>query len=95
MFQAWQLRFSHLVGYGAKYYAYLLSRAVASWIWQSCFKDDPLNRVQGERYRRQCLAHGGGKPAHTLVADFLQLQPTPDKLAKALVQDIDSQKISL
>lgn len=89
---AWQLRFSHLVGYGAKYYSYLLSRAVASWIWQSCFQDNPLSRVQGEKYRRHCLAHGGGKPARALVADFLEREVTPDNLASALIQDLEIQK---
>ncbi|KAF2901156.1 hypothetical protein ILUMI_05032 [Ignelater luminosus] len=89
---AWQLRFSHLVGYGAKYYSYLMSRALASCIWQNYFKQDPLNRIQGERYRRECLAHGGGKPPRQLVADFLRKQPTSDVLVDSLLKDIDDKQ---
>lgn len=87
---SWQLRFSHLVNYGAKYYSYLVSRAVATKIWQTYFKDDPFSDVAGERYRRECLAHGGGKPPKKLVADFLKEEPTPEVLAEALIKEIDA-----
>ncbi|BES95046.1 mitochondrial intermediate [Nesidiocoris tenuis] len=86
---AWQLRFSHLVGYGAKYYSYLMSRAVASSIWQNIFVDNPFSRRAGERYRRECLGHGGGKPPHLLVRDFLKIDPSPQHLADALINELD------
>ncbi|CAG5102396.1 Similar to MIPEP: Mitochondrial intermediate peptidase (Homo sapiens) [Cotesia congregata] len=86
---AWQLRFSHLVGYGAKYYSYLISRAVASWIWQTYFQKDPLSRSAGEKYRRECLAHGGGKPASKVVSDFLNKEASAGNFANALVNEID------
>lgn len=86
---AWQLRFSHLVGYGAKYYSYLVSRALASSIWQTYFEKDPFSRAQGERYRHECLSHGGIKPPFKLIADFLQKDPTPTLLADSLINEID------
>ncbi|EAT45254.1 AAEL003461-PA [Aedes aegypti] len=87
---AWQLRFSHLVGYGAKYYSYLISRAVASWIWQTYFEKDPLSRSQGEKYRRGCLAYGGGIPSRLLVSNFLGREVTPANLTKSLINEIDA-----
>ncbi|XP_059485004.1 mitochondrial intermediate peptidase [Neocloeon triangulifer] len=87
---AWQLRFSHLVGYGAKYYSYLLSRAIASWIWQQYFEENPFCSDAGERFRRECLAHGGGLPPRQLVAAALGRQVTPQQLASALVRDLEA-----
>ncbi|KAF7397415.1 hypothetical protein HZH68_008637 [Vespula germanica] len=86
---AWQLRFSHLVGYGAKYYSYLISRAIASWIWQTYFQHDPLSRIAGEKYRWECLAHGGGKPPSLLVSDFLHKNANPSNFANSLLNEID------
>uniref|UniRef100_H0V3B2 Mitochondrial intermediate peptidase n=1 Tax=Cavia porcellus TaxID=10141 RepID=H0V3B2_CAVPO len=86
---AWQLRFSHLVGYGAKYYSYLMSRAVASMVWKECFLQDPFNRAAGERYRREVLVHGGGREPMLLVQGMLQKCPSVDDFVDALVSDLD------
>ncbi|XP_019950764.2 mitochondrial intermediate peptidase [Paralichthys olivaceus] len=86
---AWQLRFSHLIGYGAKYYSYLMSRAVASMVWRQCFVQDPLNRDMGERYRREMLAHGGAKEPMLMVEGMLQRRPTIDDFVDALVSELN------
>ncbi|XP_006821288.1 mitochondrial intermediate peptidase-like, partial [Saccoglossus kowalevskii] len=84
---AWQLRFGHLVGYGAKYYSYLLSRAVASSLWHQCFKNNPLNRQVGEDYRRKMLAFGGGEEPSILVQNMLGKELSTSQLVESLIQD--------
>uniref|UniRef100_A0A7N6AHR6 Mitochondrial intermediate peptidase n=1 Tax=Anabas testudineus TaxID=64144 RepID=A0A7N6AHR6_ANATE len=86
---AWQLRFSHLIGYGAKYYSYLMSRAVASMVWKQCFVQDPLNRDMGERYRREMLAHGGAKEPMLMVEGMLKRRPTIEDFVDALVSELN------
>ncbi|XP_076832254.1 mitochondrial intermediate peptidase [Brachyhypopomus gauderio] len=86
---AWHLRFSHLVGYGAKYYSYLMSRAVASMVWTQCFQKDPLNRDTGERYRREMLAHGGGREPVKMVEGMLQRTPSMEDFVHALVSEME------
>lgn len=51
-----------------------------------------MNSSNGEKYRRECLAHGGGKPARQLVADFLGKEVTPENLAQSLVNEIEQKR---
>lgn len=85
---AWQQRFSHLNGYGAKYYSYLWSRAVASRIWHQCFAKDPFSRKMGERYRHTMLAYGGGREPNRLVEDMLEKKLTTSDLVQSLLDDL-------
>jgi len=66
-----------------------VSKALAARTWHEFLSNDPLNRVQGERLRTECLQHGGGKPARQLVSDFLNTSVTPELLASSLIQDIN------
>ncbi|KAG7310386.1 hypothetical protein JYU34_003159 [Plutella xylostella] len=86
---AWQHRFSHLIGYGAKYYSYLISRAIAWSIWKKHFEADPLSRAAGEGLRRGVLRHGGAVPPQVLLRDYLDTEITPEKLANALAEELD------
>lgn len=55
------------------------------------FKQDPFERVMGEKYRAECLAFGGGKPPKMLVKDYLKIdEVTPAVLTKSLVNEIQS-----
>ncbi|XP_013074973.2 mitochondrial intermediate peptidase-like [Biomphalaria glabrata] len=92
---AWQLRFSHLVGYGARYYAYLVSRAVAAQLWHGCFKDDPFSSTMGFHYRNKMLAHGGEKHPRKIVEDMLGQSPTVENLVSALIHDMDENNKTL
>ncbi|CAG0913875.1 unnamed protein product [Notodromas monacha] len=88
----WQLRFSHLVGYGAKYYSYLMSRAVSAWIWSRYFKNDPFDRPGGEAVRYGLLSHGGAVDPRILVESTVGKKVTPEALSNCLVDELKSKR---
>ena len=86
---AWYLRFGHFVGYGAKYYSYLVSKAIASQIWSSYFKEDPFNKANGTKLRECLLKHGGEVPPDLLVENMLGEKLSFEHLSTSILNEID------
>lgn len=63
--------FSHLTGYGSKYYGYLWSLVYAADMFSVFEKTGPLNPENGIRYRENVLSKGGSDDAIHLVTNFL------------------------
>ena len=84
----WHLRFSHLVGYGGKYYSYSVSKAIAAKIWTECFEKDPLSRTAGENYRKKLLEFGGERRPQELINSLIGFEMNDSTLGSALTQHI-------
>lgn len=84
----WHLRYTHLVGYGAKYYSYLVSKAIASKIWSDCFEKDPLSPTAGENYRKKLLEFGGEKRPEELINSLIGLDVQNGALVNSITKNI-------
>ena len=67
----YQASFGHLSGYSAIYYTYMWSLVIAKDLFTVFDEKGLLDQEAAARYRRAVLEPGGGKPATTLVTDFL------------------------
>lgn len=84
--------FAFQVGYGARYYSYLLARAVASNIWQQLFQADPFDTDKGNLLRQKCLSYGGGKPSSQIIAGLLGHPVGPTDFVDALLREVDEKQ---
>ncbi len=71
-----------------------MARAVAASIWSALFAGDPLDGSAGARYRRECLAHGGGKPSAKIVSDLLGVK-SASLLTDAVVAEVDAAAVAV
>lgn len=72
-----------ITGYDAGYYGYLFSEVFSADMFYAAFKDDPMNKAQGRRYRRIILERGGTMDEMQYLTEFLDRAPNP----KAFFQD--------
>ncbi|KAL3428485.1 metallopeptidase [Phlyctema vagabunda] len=80
-----QATFGHLIGgYDAGYYGYLSSQVYSTDMFYTVFKKDPMNPVEGRRYRHMVLEKGGSQDEMKTLEDFLGRKPNPDAFYKEL-----------
>ncbi len=74
--------FGHLVGYGAKYYAYLWSLVYAIDLFAEIKKHGLLDQPTGKRLIAYVLGKGGSKGPHELLVEFLGREPSQENFLK-------------
>ena len=67
-----------ITGYDAGYYGYLFSEVFSADMFYTAFKDDPMNKAQGRRYRKTILERGGTMDEMAYLKEFLGRDPKPD-----------------
>jgi metallopeptidase MepB len=77
--------FGHLIGgYDAGYYGYLSSQVYSTDMFYTVFKDDPMNKEHGRRYRYTVLEKGGSQDEMTTLTQFLGREPRTDAFYQEL-----------
>ncbi|CAK9290706.1 unnamed protein product [Gordionus sp. m RMFG-2023] len=84
------LKFHHLVGYGAKYYSYLIARGVAIDIWSRYFEQEPYGSLAGQKFNT-LIQHGGEKDPSSIVKEVLELEAplNINTFADSIIKDIE------
>ncbi|KAK2051212.1 metallopeptidase MepB [Colletotrichum caudatum] len=71
--------FGHLVGdYDAGYYSYLFSKVYSADLFHTVFKADPMDPVEGRKYRYAVLEKGGSQDEMKTLQEFLGREPKSD-----------------
>ncbi len=77
--------FGHLIGgYDAGYYGYLSSQVYSADMFHSVFAKDPMNAVQGRRYRHMVLEKGGSQDEMVTLEAFLGRKPSTEAFYREL-----------
>ncbi len=78
------MNFTHLGGYGARYYGYLWSRVYAADIFETIKKKGLLNPEIGMEYRECILGPGGTQDPNKMIESFLKRKPSQTAFFKRL-----------
>ena len=76
--------FGHLTNYGACYYGYMWSLALACDVFETIKAQGLLNPEAGKKYVDAILSKGGSCPAEDMVRDYLGREPNFDAFYKKM-----------
>jgi len=77
--------FAHTVsGNDAGYYGYLLSETYCADMYKTHFKENPLSKTAGMKYRKQILEPGSSKTGMELLKNFLGREPSIEPFIESL-----------
>lgn len=71
-------------GYDAGYYGYLWSQVFSTDMFYSAFKKNPMDGVEGRRYRKTVLEKGGSRDEMESLKEFLGREPSSEAFLKEL-----------
>ncbi|RMD40552.1 hypothetical protein DV735_g4563, partial [Chaetothyriales sp. CBS 134920] len=90
-----QATFGHLMGgYDAGYYGYLSSQVYSTDMFYTVFKANPMDPVQGRRYRHTVLEKGGSQDEMDTLIEFLGREPKTEAFYEELGLAKDKQSES-
>ncbi|KAK1760074.1 Saccharolysin 1 [Echria macrotheca] len=75
---------SLIYGNDAGYYGYLWSKVYSADMFDSVFREDPMSREAGRRYRRMVLEKGGAQDEMLTLEQFLGRKPSPEAFFRDL-----------
>lgn len=77
--------FGHIMGgYDAGYYGYLWSLVYSADMFYTCFKENPLDKAQGLKYRNEVIGVGGSRDAIDSLRAFLGREPQDDSFLESI-----------
>jgi len=80
-----QATFGHLIGgYDAGYYGYLYSQVYSTDMYYTVFRENPMDKEQGRRYRHTVLEKGGSQDEMLSLEQFLGRKPNAQAFYKDL-----------
>jgi Zn-dependent oligopeptidase len=81
-------RWEHLIDYDSKYYSYLWSEVISEDIYNTKFKKNPYDAIEGKDYKTKVLEKGASAKAIYMIYDLLKRFPSMESFFENKVYQV-------